>query len=1261
MRGRSGAVSRIAMLATAAALSALCASCTHGAPAKSAATPIAALRTSGKATQDPEIAGQWLLGELISPGGDARTARDARKKLDALGGTGMLAELARGVDDSLHGRLRAAPDHFLRATRAARVSTDPRAPFVAWFAARRAMSLRDETPELWKNWRSFVEDAMKAPLHMGWRARSELVDWWADEAYDAAKQNVEDLSASQFGCVKNVRIAGPFGRGASADAIRHFAAEEPGPWPERWQPEPGIAHAPHVLVTERHGCYIGAKEPVTDGIFYAETYLDLPTAKNVIISVQGAIELWVDDTLVIDRDPRQWGIWPKFGAQMWLEKGRHRVLARIGDPQTSVRAMEADGRPAGLDGSTDAAAPYSIVAPEVTGDPNILDRFIANGKVVDPGDDLVRYTAAYLADIEGQGDVADVLIEPLVADTKRATGPAMVMAAGFVGDDPIFDEAQAKDLSRELEERAKKRDPGLWQPQLALALWEAQRAGPAAGVARVKALVDTFPDVPDVLSALSHLYSQLGWSAEYASAVELLVQRFPDDVDALTTGVDVYDMLGQADHADKLVARIKKLDPDSEIVLTRALAREDYSTALAELKRIGKRRPKRKDIAERIYDVMVRAGNQSETWKKLEEAIKQKPRDGGARLALADAHYAAGKHGALRKALVDAVVSGASTEELKDAIDLVEGMSELAPYRLDGLSVIKAYEASGRHMPGTAARVLDYSAIWVHSDGSSRMLEHEIVRIQSPEAISQLAEQRRLDGLVLHMRVIKQDGRILEPENVPGKPTVTYPHLEVGDFIETEHITSTPGDGQHGQQYVGPHWFFREENIAYARSEFVVISPEDKPLDIETRGSVPEPRVEHQANNVVHRWRVDYSPAAPVEPSSAPITEFLPSVQIGWGFTLEKRLRSLADSVTELTPVDPRIERMARDIAKGVPARARTQRAIRLYRWVLANVEDGPETDGRRVVVGKHGNRWRGFMTLCRSLGIPVEYAIAQNRLASPPVGPISKAALFTDPLLRLEGDRGPTWLTVSNKFAPFGYVPAEVRGMPAYLLTGSKPQKLETPNQGAQDGLVYEGTVQLAADGTGTIDFAEKFYGKYAMALRGALAQLPESQLHDVIESRLLGHALRGAHLVDFKVEQLDDLDAPLTLHMKATQPGFAQSVGGGLVISPPFTPRISQLATLPARQTPLLIGEATHQEVRLSIQLPPGAQLASTLAGGTIKDGDRSVEVKDTLRGNTLVLDRTLDLPAGRIQPDRYPAFVQFAHRADDALSSSIQIKLK
>jgi hypothetical protein len=141
------------------------------------------------------------------------------------------------------------------------------------------------------------------------------------------------------------------------------------------------------------------------------------------------------------------------------------------------------------------------------------------------------------------------------------------------------------------------------------------------------------------------------------------------------------------------------------------------------------------------------------------------------------------------------------------------------------------------------------------------------------------------------------------------------PHLEIGDYIETESIVSRGGDGQLGQRYLGPHWFFREADVAYWRStgavSFVVVSPKDEPLVIETRGEVPPPIVKADGPLLVRRWRVDQGPAAPDEPASATIQEFLPSVRLGWGITLADHLARLADAASDELPRDPRIVRLA--------------------------------------------------------------------------------------------------------------------------------------------------------------------------------------------------------------------------------------------------------------------------------------------------------------------------------------------------------------
>src|SRR6185369_10325683 len=156
--------------------------------------------------------------------------------------------------------------------------------------------------------------------------------------------------------------------------------------------------------------------------------------------------------------------------------------AREADARTPPRAREggrtasrgallaARWTPLGAPVSDDPTSPYSVVPPQVVPGANVFEAFIKNGTLSDPGDDLVRFTGAFLAHTEGQGDVASVMLEPLLKDPSRATGVVLDAAAGFGSADPIFAQSQRRDLTRALRESAIKKDKRLWNSQLALAL-----------------------------------------------------------------------------------------------------------------------------------------------------------------------------------------------------------------------------------------------------------------------------------------------------------------------------------------------------------------------------------------------------------------------------------------------------------------------------------------------------------------------------------------------------------------------------------------------------------------------------------------------------------------------------------------------------------------------------------------------------------------------------------------------------------------------
>lgn len=1246
--------------------------CGAGTPRAVTAPTLADLRANARSSSDPEVVGKWALSEMIAPGGNADQATAARRRLESLPKTGMWSSLARGVLDEVHGSPHTAADAYVAALTATTTSAEPAAPLVGWFAARHLIGLRASVAELWSQHASALESALARPGGMGWRAVAELEDWRAIEVYDEAAQTgaaYDEEVTRRMGCARAVRMAGPFGHGAGSDRLVRFPAEEPTPWPTAWAPDARRGSVPRVLPVTQNRCLAVADEQVQDGVFYAETYFTTHGDRDLIVAVQGALEVWVDDAPIVTRDTAEWGSWQRFGAHIIVADGRHRVLAKLMTPVASIRILQPDGTGSGLATDSDASLGYTSEAPQVLADPNPIDpmvRAVARGGPVLAGAPVDVALAAYAAHVDQLDDVAGTLVDPLV--TPQDAGPlALQLASTFVEEDPALPDDARAPRARTLRERALGRDPRLWRARLMSILDDAAQHGLAEAVDPLRKLADEVPEEPEVREQLAQLYAKLGWRGEQAHTLADMAKRFPDDVSALQAYLATLDDTGPAEEADRIAARIQRLDPDSDVDLDRALARHDYKEAIAQLERLKKRRPDRKEIASRIADVLARAGDPRAAAQEIEKALTKHPRDATARFRLADTSYAAGDTRALHSALAAALQAGASTSELRAAIDLVEGATNLEPYRIDGRAVIREYQAwekAGHHMDGTAARVLDYAATWVHDDGSSDMLEHEIQKIQSQEAVGSESETQPPGGLVLHLRVIKPDGRVLEPEPVAGKPTLTLPHLEVGDFIEMEHITSEAGDGAKGRQYHSPLWFFREADKGYWRSEFVMISPADRELEIETHGNVPAPAVKRLGPDalgggfVEHRWRVDLSPPAQLEPESPPITEFLPSVRVGWGISLDATLAKLVDLAQDDTPLDPRLRARALDIVHAIPASATDERARALYRWVLQNVQDGKENDGRRVMTGGSGSRQSAFRYALRLLGIDSQLALAKNRLASPPLGPMSEVEEYDSLVLRVPTDKGVRWMTVHDRFAPYGYVPAELRDQPAIVLIPGMPRETLHAT-GAVDSVGYAGRADVHDDGSASFDLTLTFSGNRAIAWRDALDQIPQGKLYDFVEREIVAPSFDGGHVRDLQIEGADALDSPLVMHVKLEIPLLAKPGGGGVTLRPPFAPNLGQLAALPERHTPLFRRASWRAEVHLRVVLPDSMRMPASLPTGEVRDGDAYVSVKDAVNGHSIDFERVIDLPAGRIQPgDEYAAWQKFARDADTLVARDIAI---
>ncbi|HVJ92277.1 MAG TPA: tetratricopeptide repeat protein, partial [Labilithrix sp.] len=603
-----------------------------GAPEAKTPVALAKLRSNGKSSTNGEVVGRWLLDELFAPGGTASGAEEARNRLlsKKTTGDGMYASLGSALWDEAHGDPKRAAQGYVAALGYAKTTADTAAPLVGWLATHHLVGLRGSVANLWKTNATALEAIIAKPGNIGWRALAELHEWSTAEAFDRAEvtgDTYDALVTTRMGCARNVRIAGPFGHGTAPDRRRSFDAEK-APWPPSWPADPLRGSIPHVLKTERHRCLTASAEKTEDGIFYVETFFESPTDRDLLVAVQGAVTVWVDDVVVVDRDLREWGVWQRFGGAVRVPKGRHRLLARVMNDAASVRIMNLDGTAAGLETDTVASKPYGVAPPVRLSEPNpiaSLVRDVAAGR--EPGlPPLYVALAAHAAWIDGLSDVAATLMASLV-EPKDAAPLALLFAAQYARGDVAFPEQVRRITEKDFYARAYAADPKLWYARAWLILDDADQRGLVEAVEPMRKLAADLPAVPQITEQLARVYARLGWRAERMRTVKELAERFPDDREALALYLSALEDDGALAEADTVAARIKQLDPDAEVDLDRAIARRDWQAAIQELRRLEKRRPDRKEIAGRIADVLMRSGDPSAAAAQLEKALAKNPAD----------------------------------------------------------------------------------------------------------------------------------------------------------------------------------------------------------------------------------------------------------------------------------------------------------------------------------------------------------------------------------------------------------------------------------------------------------------------------------------------------------------------------------------------------------------------------------------------------------------------------------------------------------
>ena len=545
--------------------------------------------------------------------------------------------------------------------------------------------------------------------------------------------------------------------------------------------------------------------------------------------------------------------------------------------------------------------------------------------------------------------------------------------------------------------------------------------------------------------------------------------------------------------------------------------------------------------------------------------------------------------------------------------------------------------------------LLDAMARVLIPGGGSFSITHQLFKVQSKEAASELGEVRiPADADRRVLRVIKPDGRVVEPEAEHAGGATSLAGIEVGDVIEMRYLLSRWPDRI-------DRTFWERFNFAAAHPIFScsyqLIGADDDlaALDV-TALDAPSP----VRDRIAGRTRLSFSaravPALRPEPFAGPTAETTPHVTISRGVdvALYAHRAARSEAWSESTNCD--VVAFAHAAVRGQPDQ-RAQLAA-LVRAVLKQVPN-PRGEGNpiEVLATGRGDRLALLRAACLAVGLDARL-IGVHRASPLAVVDWDDRSLSEQYLLVL-ADGQPVPVSVNALAPQIGLLPPSDAGGTAIEIDPARPMALGRTEpipmqwlQRAPDRYQVDATLDAAGALRGRLDVA--WLPPFGSAFRHAIRSAPRQNTRQWIEA-WLGEQFSGATLEEMQVDGLDDELAPLQLHVRFAAPAFASAVDGALVVErflPSFTLSPVGERSTPAsylrvaRRRSALYLQPRYEEMSIRVRLPAGRQPLAL--PDAIDESGRygSYRQRSRVDQGALLVERTIDMPFVRVPADEYPA---------------------
>ncbi|MSP59076.1 MAG: DUF3857 domain-containing protein [Myxococcales bacterium] len=1074
---------------------------------------------------------------------------------------------------------------------------------------------------------------------------------------------------------------------------------------------------PDQVVTQGMLALDAALRPDTNATAYATSFVRSDVAADIALRVgsAGAVKVWVNGRLALDRDVYRPLRIDQDVAGARLEAGWNRITAKVGVadgawafflritapdggpvgfaasatvPAKLVAAAKKTGKPgkvADLDADlrraaarpSDAAAARALglylhyVAPE---DPEAKSaaRALARAERLLPSSETARLWAMASTD---HNDRRKRLEEAVSLGAKASPGErARVLSE--LGE--VYSRAHRERRAEELWRAALQADPDFFPATLHLADLAADRGLPSQAMATVDEMAKRHGAIA-VLHAGARLADRRGLHTEAERRFVLLHAATADDIGVLR------ELFGLARARGDQPAAFKRLDE-------MAAARPDlFATAIdrAELLdgagRGGEAHevlaralatcPDEPRLLERDGRVLHRMGRQPEALVRFRRALELRPQNPDLRAYLRE---------------IEAQGKGRGTAERSSADDLARAYTEAVP------AIIAR---AGPAKPGAkdSARVLlDLSATRVHSNGLSETFTQRVVQIldergardQGDVDIRYTPDTQSVE--VRAARVYKKSGEVIEAPAQTDRDlsepwyglyydvraqSIDFPRLEPGDVINVEYLVSDVGRRNLFADYFG-ELHVLQEGLPRAEGAYVLIAPKSRPLYF-NQPKLPEGAqltVEKQerGDDMVYSFRTRGVPKVEPEPGMPGFTDVAAYVHVSTYRTWEEVASWYWGLAREQLQPDEAIKRAAAETVKGIPKEDERARIRAIYNHVVTKTRYVGLEFGihgykpykvSQIYARKFGDckdKASLLVAMLKEIHVEASLVLARTRRG----GDLDPFPASLAPF-----DHAIAWVPKYDLFldgtAEFSgslELPAQDQDIPVLLVsdpkTGGKGHLARTPvlppgsNQVTRDL-----RVELVATGAARVELKMAVSGEAAHEWRSHYQSSGERRERF---EKAENHSHPGAKVTRVEFPTIDDRERPVEVRSQLEVPGWARVEGRDLAM--PALGREGELlrsyARLSERTHDLILGYPWEQHERVAIALPAGYAPKRLPEARRIDTPFGTFAVTVEGHGQEVLLTTALKVNRHRISRAEYAAFRRFCLDVDAAVGQELVI---